>query len=763
MKPLNRSFIGSILSLVLLQACGGGTEHGVFLDSPVEGLQYRTESQQGITDADGGFQYLAGETVIFSIGGIEFPPVPGHPLVTPIELAQTDNIDAPEVVNILRLLQSIDVDSDPENGIQIPAAARERIQAPKISFSGMVDIDGVISDATMSTYGTAREIVPAEQAVDHLLDTLSSRAGDYRTSGWDVENLYLVPDGRVLPEGELFDESRLSINDTAYELKLGDEIQTGSTEKNQGVYELSSDGKRQFFTPGLGENGQRLGCLASRPSPVNECDSVGQVYRVFLTLAAARNFSERPLTETAESPNGGQDEEPTFQEAQNGAEPDTETDVDADADADANPDTETDSGDNVDNETEVPVVNPDIPKPEDLFPACSESAVDENSDGYGWENGGSCYFTNAPENTEDADLNAEETANIALIATTNCPSSPLQASVAFSVFADEPAGCEWTPFTGSAWDWGNSNYDQATNTVIDNTGGVHTGLFTHSCTDIASGKVVEVTASCEVIVDALPGIEDITDLFFLTGQSNAASLETAFDESLDAPSERVFAFTDIGWQMADLHQFWEPDLPGNHSLTVPDREPYNNISFQVAKSIAAKSDRVVGIVMLTAPGQGISHWDYNSEFFLDMRAKALEALNALPNKQSFDGLLWLQGETDWLLEGTADPGATGFSDKESDFYKNYYPNKLYQLISNFRSENWFGSDGKFLCAETKKAELNPHLMALNLDADNFTGCAAAADLETRESDPFGSHFSAASLRTLGGRIADVYLEMVTDN
>ena len=54
-------------------------------------------------------------------------------------------------------------------------------------------------------------------------------------------------------------------------------------------------------------------------------------------------------------------------------------------------------------------------------------------------------------------------------------------------------------------------------------------------------------------------------------------------------------------------------------------------------------------------------------------------------------------------------------------------------------------------------------MALNLDQDSFTGCAAAADLDTRESDPFGSHFSATSLRILGGRIADVYLEMVSEN
>ena len=792
MKQLGRSLVGGSLCLLLLQACGGNsTERGVFLDSPVEGLQYRTDSQQGFTDVQGAFEYKTGESVVFSLGEIEFPPVPGQSLVTPIELTRSDDIDSPEVVNILRLLQTLDVDQDPENGIQIPEVAQERIQAPTISFSGMVDIDSVILEAAVRTYGEEREIVPAEQAVDHLLDTLSRRAGDFRTSNWDDENLYLVQEGITLEAGELFDESRLSIRETEFELKLGEVTQTGTTEKKQGIYELQTSGKRQFFTPGLGENGQRLGCLANRPSPINECENVGQVYRVFLTLAAAKNFSEKPVIETAESQNTGEVAEPDFQEAQAGGETDvdsssnqgavtetvaaveTETvseaeavteaeaavEVEAVAETETGTDTETDSV----TESDTTAANPAIPNPEDLFPACSEAVVDENGDGYGWENGESCYFTNVPDNTDAVGQNSEETPDIVLTATTNCPASPLQASVAFSVEAVEPAGCAWTSFNGSAWDWGNSDFDHATNTVTDNVGVTHSGQFEHSCTDSASGSVVRVTASCEVTVNALPGIDDITDLFFLTGQSNAAGLETAFNATLDAPDEQIFAFTDIGWQVADLRQFWEPDLPGNHSLAVPDREPYNNIAFQVAKSIVAKSDRVVGVVMLTAPGQGISHWDYNSEFFIEMRSKALEALNALPNKDSFDGLLWLQGESDWLLEGSADPGATGFSDKESDFYRNYYPNKLFQLISNFRSESWFGSEGKFVCAETKKAELNPHLLALNLDEDVFTGCAAAADLETRESDPFGTHFSASSLRILGSRIADIYLEMVSGN
>jgi hypothetical protein len=43
---------------------------GVFIDSAVEGLQYETSTQSGTTNSLGEYDYLAGETVTFSIGGI---------------------------------------------------------------------------------------------------------------------------------------------------------------------------------------------------------------------------------------------------------------------------------------------------------------------------------------------------------------------------------------------------------------------------------------------------------------------------------------------------------------------------------------------------------------------------------------------------------------------------------------------------------------------------------------------------------------------
>lgn len=44
---------------------------GVFWVSPVEGLNFRTETQQGITNSKGEFQYKEGEKISFFVGAVK--------------------------------------------------------------------------------------------------------------------------------------------------------------------------------------------------------------------------------------------------------------------------------------------------------------------------------------------------------------------------------------------------------------------------------------------------------------------------------------------------------------------------------------------------------------------------------------------------------------------------------------------------------------------------------------------------------------------
>jgi hypothetical protein len=145
-------FVKSYLPIAIaaaLAACGGGGDGdttsvgsptssntiltGVLVDAPVAGIGYRTESRNGVTDGDGKFQYLPGETVTFYIGQVALPPAPAAPVMTPLTLAGSDDINDQKVANMLVLLQSLDQDGNPSNGIVIPARAAQAATAV-ISF-----------------------------------------------------------------------------------------------------------------------------------------------------------------------------------------------------------------------------------------------------------------------------------------------------------------------------------------------------------------------------------------------------------------------------------------------------------------------------------------------------------------------------------------------------------------------------------------------------------------------------------------------------
>ena len=276
---------------------------------------------------------------------------------------------------------------------------------------------------------------------------------------------------------------------------------------------------------------------------------------------------------------------------------------------------------------------------------------------------------------------------------------------------------------------------------------------------------------------------DITDLILVTGQSNVRGSLTEYDPTLDAAHPRVLAFTTSReqnayssggvWQQADLHQAWDIDgwHPGNGSLADPSRQPYNNFAFHFARTLAESDpDKVVGIVIASAPGEGIQHWDAGGDFagtrYNDgvtfaqaVETQALAALNAQGVKSGFDAILWHQGETDHQFEGTSDVDVLAHFQNDPGYNpaqdRTYYPDKLDTLIARLRTSNWFSNDKPFICGETKSAPVNGRLMALNNDGDPWTGCAMASDLGTRD----GTHFNADALRTLGQRYGDKYLEM----
>ncbi len=123
---------------------------GYFSDGPVQGLNYKTPTQSGITDSQGKFEYLTGETVTFSIGEFVLGSAPGSEQMTPAHLVPVTGGDkrgpAPPgdpqrvtnriVANLARFVQSLDKDGNVENGITIDPAAEKILSqfSKKINF-----------------------------------------------------------------------------------------------------------------------------------------------------------------------------------------------------------------------------------------------------------------------------------------------------------------------------------------------------------------------------------------------------------------------------------------------------------------------------------------------------------------------------------------------------------------------------------------------------------------------------------------------------
>lgn len=178
---LMKVIAGLIASIsIVLAGCGGGgnsgggttptPQIGVFNDSPVEGLNYKTETQSGVTDKDGKFKFLPGETVTFSIGAITLPSAKASAKVTPLDLVGVTDANDRKVANILVLLQSLDSDGNPSNGITIPTSATSAATTT-VNFdqdTGAFSSNSTLMDFIKNAGGVNKSLFSVDSAVSHF-------------------------------------------------------------------------------------------------------------------------------------------------------------------------------------------------------------------------------------------------------------------------------------------------------------------------------------------------------------------------------------------------------------------------------------------------------------------------------------------------------------------------------------------------------------------------------------------------------------------
>jgi hypothetical protein len=180
----------------LLSGCGGGggggssapvVSVGQFVDAPVAGLGYSSPSYSGLTGSTGNFNYKSGEEVTFKIGQVTLGKLNVTALnsvVTPLSIVPNSTISDARVVEILRLLQTLDTDNNPVNGITISTTLTTPtaidLSAPHTALSDS-SLAALIGQSTTN-------LVSVENAKSHFSDFLATKDSDSDSDDDDNSN-----------------------------------------------------------------------------------------------------------------------------------------------------------------------------------------------------------------------------------------------------------------------------------------------------------------------------------------------------------------------------------------------------------------------------------------------------------------------------------------------------------------------------------------------------------------------------------------------
>ncbi len=150
-----------IVSVVILLLCGGchnnggsdgvtsvTTTTGMFIDDTVQGLGYNCSSgSSGVTNSQGEYTCNAGDDVTFFLGGVSLGTVAAQgSIISPYSLFQGNEGAA---INLARLLQSLDSDDDPGNGVIVLDEALIALLPADTDFSSASftdDIEAALPD-----------------------------------------------------------------------------------------------------------------------------------------------------------------------------------------------------------------------------------------------------------------------------------------------------------------------------------------------------------------------------------------------------------------------------------------------------------------------------------------------------------------------------------------------------------------------------------------------------------------------------------------
>ncbi len=163
--------------IALLSGCGSSssdststtvTGTGYYVDSAVQGAEYKCGSQNGVTDENGKFTFEYGQDCVFTLNGVTLRKVEKDDLVADEIKIIEDN------TTVAAFLQTLDKDGDPSNGIQIIDEIKTAIK-DKITEIPEIDELGTIVNTYLNNINEYNgHAMTLEEVESHLEETTKS-------------------------------------------------------------------------------------------------------------------------------------------------------------------------------------------------------------------------------------------------------------------------------------------------------------------------------------------------------------------------------------------------------------------------------------------------------------------------------------------------------------------------------------------------------------------------------------------------------------
>jgi len=149
---LTRIFLLSSV-VVLTTACEDTVVNGQ-LTLPIAGLNYQTDTLSGVTDEIGGYEYVDGENITFSLGQYSLSTVSATEEMTIASLVGEDREQQTQSVKLLKAMIALDEDDNVYNGLSLDTSDLNETSSRffSISESEYLNITGDLGDAKVFSY-----------------------------------------------------------------------------------------------------------------------------------------------------------------------------------------------------------------------------------------------------------------------------------------------------------------------------------------------------------------------------------------------------------------------------------------------------------------------------------------------------------------------------------------------------------------------------------------------------------------------------------